>query len=153
MGLSYGLAPLFCCVDKPYLHAILFRLAHGHIIGLYMCPLTIKIKEKEKKPTMLKKFQRTKEDFTCEKCGFVVKGSGYTNHCPHCLWSKHVDINPGDRQETCHGLMEPMSVELKGGEYTILHRCIVCGFEKRNKTAKDDDFDVIVQLSTRPIRH
>ena len=26
-----------------------------------------------------------------------MKGNGYTNHCPKCLWSKHVDINPGDR--------------------------------------------------------
>ena len=57
---------------------------------------------------MTKKFQRTKEDFTCEKCNLVVNGSGYTNHCPRCLWSKHVDVNPGDRQATCQGFMEPV---------------------------------------------
>ncbi|TAL49274.1 RNHCP domain-containing protein [Patescibacteria group bacterium] len=87
-----------------------------------------------------RKFQRTKEDFTCERCGFFVRGSGYTNHCPQCLWSKHVDVNPGDREARCQGLMEPVGVELKGGEYTILHRCVSCGFEKRNKAAKDDNF-------------
>ena len=88
-----------------------------------------------------KKFQRTKEDFTCEKCGFEVVGDGYTNHCPKCLWSKHVDINPGDRAATCQGLMEPVEVELKGGEYVILHRCIECGFEKKNKASKEDMFN------------
>jgi len=99
-----------------------------------------------------RKFQRTKENFTCERCGFFVRGSGYTNHCPQCLWSKHVDMNPGDRQATCQGLMKPVGVELKGGEYTILHRCISCGFEKRNKTAKDDNFDAVLQLSSRPTK-
>ena len=100
-----------------------------------------------------KKFQRTKEDFACEKCGFFMRGSGYTNHCSQCLWSKHVDVNPGDRQATCQGLMEPMGVELKGGEYTIFHRCISCNFEKRNKMSKDDNFDVILQLSSRPVKN
>ncbi len=94
-----------------------------------------------------RKFQRTREDFVCERCGFFVRGSGYTNHCQQCLWSKHVDVNPGDRQEVCQGLMEPVGVELKGGEYIILHCCISCGFEKRNKMAKDDNFDAILQLS------
>lgn len=94
-----------------------------------------------------KKFQRVKEDFTCEYCGFFARGSGYTNHCPQCLWSKHVDVNPGDRLAECHGLMDPVSVEVIGGDYIIFHRCISCGFEKRNKVAKNDNLDVILQLS------
>jgi len=93
-----------------------------------------------------KMFQRTKEDFICEHCGFVVCGNGYTNHCPKCLWSKHVDVHPGDRKETCRGLMEPVEVEDRAGEYTFLHRCEICGFEKRNKAAKEDDFDAILAL-------
>lgn len=99
-----------------------------------------------------KKFQRTKEDFTCEKCGFLVHGSGYTNHCPKCLFSKHVDVNPGDRQAACQGLMEPIGVETKGGKYVILHRCVSCGLEKRNKAAKYDNSDTIIKLSSRPIK-
>ena len=94
-----------------------------------------------------KKFKRTKEDFTCEKCNLLVKGDGYTNHCPKCLWSKHVDINPGDRKESCKGLMEPTNVESKGEEYVLTHRCTSCGFEKKNKTQKDDDFDIVLKLS------
>ncbi|MDP3957514.1 MAG: RNHCP domain-containing protein [bacterium] len=100
----------------------------------------------------LKKFQRTKEDFICERCGNFVCGSGYTNHCPKCLWSKHVDVNPGDRQATCHGLMEPVGVELKRGEYFILHKCVACGFKKPNKRSPDDSFDVILKLSSQPIK-
>jgi len=96
-----------------------------------------------------KKFQRKQEDFTCEKCGFFVHGNGYTNHCPQCLWSKHVDINPGDRQATCQGLMEPTSIELKNKEYVITHRCLSCNFEKKNKTITDDNFDTIVKISNR----
>ncbi len=101
--------------------------------------------------TPKKRFQRTTEDFTCERCGFSVNGNGYTNHCPKCLWSKHVDINPGDRQATCQGLMEPLGVELKSEEYIILHHCVKCGFEKRNKASKDDSFDVILQFMSQPI--
>lgn len=93
-----------------------------------------------------RKFQRTIEDFLCEKCGFEVRGSGYTNHCPKCLWSKHVDVNPGDRLSQCGGMMEPVSVETKNGNYVIIHRCIKCGHEKRNKASKDDNFEAILKL-------
>ncbi len=99
----------------------------------------------------MKKFQRTKENFSCENCGLSIEGSGYTNHCSNCLWSKHVDVNPGDRQAECQGMMEPISIELKGGEYVIVHHCVECGFEKKNKTSKDDNFDAIVQISKNPI--
>lgn len=95
---------------------------------------------------MSRTFQRRKEDFICQHCGFSVHGSGYTNHCPQCLWSKHVDIYPGDREEYCQGMMEPVAVELRHGEYRILHHCTQCGQEHWNKTAKEDDFEVVLQL-------
>lgn len=61
-------------------------------------------------PHAAKKFQRCTEDFDCGHCGFRVQGNGFTNHCPQCLWSAHVDINPGDRAATCRALMEPIAV-------------------------------------------
>jgi hypothetical protein len=94
-----------------------------------------------------KRFSRNIEDFICEHCGAEVKGTGYTNHCRQCLWSKHVDINPGDRQAECQGMMEPVSVETKRGDYILLHRCVKCGFERRNKTTSDDDFEAILNIS------
>lgn len=84
-------------------------------------------------------FKRNIEDFTCGHCGHEVKGNGFTNHCPKCLWSKHVDINPGDRAELCRGLMEPVSLELRKGDYTIIHLCTDCGHKQPNKAAPDDD--------------
>jgi hypothetical protein len=96
---------------------------------------------------MSQNFQRRIEDFVCENCGYQVQGSGYTNHCPKCLWSKHVDDQPGDREEECQGLMQPVGVEAKKGSYRILHRCTRCGIERWNKAAKEDDFEVILQLA------
>jgi rubrerythrin len=96
---------------------------------------------------MPKKFQRKIEDFVCGNCGAQVTGNGYTNHCPNCLWSMHVDINPGDRQNTCGGMMKPISVEIKSGEYILTHKCAKCGFEKRNKTAPEDNFEEILKLA------
>lgn len=93
------------------------------------------------------KFIKNKENFICEKCGFEVEGNGYTNHCPECLWSKHVDINPGDRAEECGGLMEPIRVEKDGKGYNIVHKCQKCGIEKKNKAVKEDNFQMLVQIS------
>ncbi len=92
-------------------------------------------------------FKKTKEDFKCQNCGFVTIGNGYTNHCPECLWSKHVDIFPGDRKNVCGGLMKPVNVIKKGKEYTIIHKCIVCGKEKLNKASKKDNFQILVQIA------
>ncbi|MGE5392750.1 MAG: RNHCP domain-containing protein [Candidatus Saccharibacteria bacterium] len=92
-------------------------------------------------------FTRTIEDFVCEHCGHRVAGNGYTNHCPECLFSKHVDVDPGDRQNPCQGLMEPIGVELDHGEYFIIHRCLRCGASKRNRRNDSDNFDLLVKLS------
>ncbi len=96
---------------------------------------------------MSTKFIKVVEDFTCENCGKKVKGNGFTNHCPYCLWSKHVDVFPGDRNADCHGMMEPVELEIISGEYILTHKCVVCGYTKKNKTSPDDDFDKILRLS------
>jgi len=93
-----------------------------------------------------KNFIRRKEDFVCEYCGRFVHGSGYTNHCPYCLWSKHVDNIPGDRAESCGGLMEPIAFELKKGKYYIIHRCLRCGQKKKTQFSREDNFEVLVNL-------
>ena len=92
-------------------------------------------------------FKRTVEDFTCEHCGEIVKGSGYTNHCPKCLWSKHVDKEPGDRAESCCGAMKPVRVEGASPEYTIVHRCLVCGAERRNMVSNLDDTGALAAIA------
>jgi len=94
-----------------------------------------------------KRFQRKIENFICQKCGEKVKGKGYTDHCPKCLWSKHVDVNPGDRKSECNGLMEPISAEVRNDKYIIYYKCNKCGFRHRVKSALDDDFEEIIKLT------
>jgi len=98
---------------------------------------------------MGKKFQRKIEDFVCEKCGQKNIGSGYTNHCKYCLWSKHVDINPGDREEKCCGMMEPINIDFKNGEFIVIHKCLRCGAERRNAMKKGENFDVAIEIARR----
>lgn len=95
---------------------------------------------------MSKKFQRKIEDFICENCGTLVKGNGYTNHCPNCLYSKDVDINPGDRKSSCGGLMKPISIEVKKDHCVIMHECIKCGKKRPNKSGDDDNFETILKI-------
>ncbi len=97
------------------------------------------------------RFQRRDEDFTCAHCGASVKGSGYTNHCPKCLWSRHVDVNPGDRREPCNGMMEPFGVDTRGGT-SLYHRCQECGVVRKNRIAPDDSMELVAKLSAKPLK-
>lgn len=92
-------------------------------------------------------FTKRVEDFTCEHCGAPVAGTGYTNHCPRCLWSKHVDVDPGDRAAACGGLMAPVALEGTSPDYVILHRCERCGFERRNKVQENDAEDALLSVA------
>ncbi|MEK7591681.1 MAG: RNHCP domain-containing protein [Patescibacteria group bacterium] len=87
------------------------------------------------------------ESFVCEHCGFQVEPLVHgtcRSHCPKCLWSKHVDNDPGDRASHCHGLMEPMMMDQSGKKgWIIAHRCTECGVKKRNKAAPDDDIKLL----------
>lgn len=94
-------------------------------------------------------FIKRVEDFVCEQCGASVQGSGYTNHCTQCLWSKHVDKDPGDRAESCGGLMEPTALEGSSPQYRIAHRCTRCGANRRVSVATDDDQDALLAIAAR----
>ena len=95
----------------------------------------------------MKQFSRHKEDFVCSHCGAKVVGNGYTNHCPHCLWSKHVDIMPGDRAESCQGMMKPIDIKPTRDGYIITHKCEKCGATRNNKSSADDNFETLLKLA------
>lgn len=106
-----------------------------------------------------KRFSKNDDSFICAHCGAEVQPLGYTsrNHCPVCLWSLHVDENPGDRANPCRGQMEPVSAvtDPKKG-YIIIHRCTKCGEIKRNKAAHEakvqpDDIKKIIALTAKQI--
>lgn len=92
-------------------------------------------------------FKRTVENFTCEHCGTSVAGDGYTNHCPECLWSKHVDVEPGDRAATCGGMMEPIALEGSTGQYRIIQRCEKCRIERPIGLAKNDNMKAVLSIA------
>lgn len=100
---------------------------------------------------LMKKFNMINESFICENCGEEVKKSDYTarDHCPYCLFSKHVDINPGDRMNPCKGLLEPIGIEKFKDTYKIIYKCKKCNKNHKNIIEKDDDMNLIINLSVQ----
>lgn len=92
------------------------------------------------------------ESFRCGHCGAsvgpVIYGGSHRNHCPYCLYSRHVDERvSGDRASRCGGSMEPIGAFTRPkGEHVIVHRCLSCGFERHNRIAGDDDFELVLKL-------
>jgi len=108
---------------------------------------------KGRKPRGGREDVRTKEkkgSFKCSHCDHMIPineqmGTQNRNHCPDCLWSKHLDIKPGDRKSDCHGGMEPIALTFKNsnsgtvGEIMIVHSCCSCGTIDVNRIAADDN--------------
>jgi len=107
-----------------------------------------KYKLPEDKPSMV----TDHTNFICSKCGQKVSlqapGTKNRNHCPFCLYSLHVDIEIGDRQGQCKGLMQPVARTLKkDGEEVLIHKCLKCGQIRKNRIAGDDSFEGVESLS------
>ena len=93
-------------------------------------------------------FIARQESFTCEHCNKQVEPlehGTYRNHCPHCLWSKHVDQEgPGDRASDCGGLMRPVGQDHRSGKgWVIVHECELCKKRIVNTPAPDDDLSLL----------
>ncbi len=96
------------------------------------------------------------DPFTCKVCGRLCTpentGSQHRNHCPNCLSSLHVDIEPGDRAADCGGIMEPVAVWVRNnGEWAIIHRCRRCGAFSSNRVAADDNPMKLMSITLRPL--
>lgn len=89
------------------------------------------------------------ENFICENCGLEVTKLNYTarDHCPNCLYSKHVDNLPGDRSNECHGLLKPIGIEKFKDTYKIIYKCMKCGLTHKNIISNDDNMNLIIELS------
>ena len=97
----------------------------------------------------MKRFNMIDEKFKCMNCGMEVDTLNYKAryHFPRCLYSRHVDVMPGDRQNKCMGLMMPIGIEKYKNTYKIIYKCLSCGEVHKNIMAQDDDYDMIVKLS------
>lgn len=101
-------------------------------------------------------FIKNDNEFICTNCGKKVEKLRYTSrdHCNYCLYSIHVDIEPGDRQNDCCGLLIPVNIEntSKKGQ-VIIYRCNKCGRVVRNIVAADDDkvkiYEIIENFAKR----
>lgn len=91
------------------------------------------------------------EEFVCDNCGKMVNKLNYTarDHCPFCLYSKHVDINPGDRLNKCNGLLKPIDIEKYKDSYKIIYECTKCHEKHKNIMANDDDYNIIIEISKK----
>ncbi len=102
-------------------------------------------------------------DFTCIHCkNFVsadpiMAGVQNRNHCPYCLYSRHVDLfEAGDRMAACKGEMRPVGLTMKRtrnkyarenqGELMLIHQCTACGKVSINRIAADDDADLLLEV-------
>jgi hypothetical protein len=100
-------------------------------------------------------FTKINDSFYCLYCNFSVPPAQSTcrDHCPKCLFSIHVDINPGDRSSLCKGILKPIAwSQHKKKGYMIHYQCELCGQEKRNKFLEydsliPDDFNTLLKLS------
>jgi len=120
---------------------------------------TTQVNRENKKRSYEKGYYKTHpcdETFVCKECGRTVvpmgAGSDHRNHCPNCLTSLHVDIEPGDRESDCGGHMDPIAVWVrKNGEWAIIHRCRVCGAMSSNRIAADDNPMKLMSIAMRPL--
>lgn len=101
-----------------------------------------------------KRFQKNDSGFVCAHCGKEVEPNGVTSrdHCPYCLYSLHVDIFPGDRQNPCRGTLRPVKTRPHSKKgFIIDYRCEKCGASLSNKAAltgnTPDDTDLLIRLT------
>ena len=96
------------------------------------------------------------DSFTCKHCDRLVVSAGagtdHRNHCPNCLTSLHLDVEPGDRSAHCGGLMDPVAVWVrKSGEWAVVHRCRRCGALSSNRVAADDNPMKLMSIAMKPL--
>ena len=99
----------------------------------------------------------TPSSFRCRHCRLDVPcdapGTSHRNHCPNCLWSRHLDDDsPGDRAGDCGSLMEPIAISVRGdGEWVLVHRCTGCDAVHLNRSAGDDNPLLLMRLAVLPL--
>jgi hypothetical protein len=115
------------------------------------------------RPTRRDQERARNEDFECANCGMhvscdpLLSGVQNRNHCPYCLYSRHVDNRvAGDRQAACKATMRPVGLTIKrsrnkyaserDGELMLIHRCTRCNKLVINRIAADDNTDLLLEV-------
>ncbi len=112
---------------------------------------------KPKRPTLTsKRFAKKDEGFVCRNCGALVPPllSSSRDHCTKCLYSLHVDILPGDRANSCRGLLVPIGIDKNSKKGIVInYRCDTCGEYHNCKSAPDDNPEQIIRVSSNPVTY
>ncbi len=65
-------------------------------------------------------FKNYNKDFKCIHCHHLVPADSLVsgvinrNHCPYCLYSRHLDLHQaGDRLSACKSQMQPVALTFK----------------------------------------
>jgi hypothetical protein len=96
----------------------------------------------------------SEDGFLCKHCNTYITSASFPsgvknrNHCPCCLWSRHMDWREaGDRLSACKALMKPIGLTVKTtskkygsgwGELMLIHLCTECESLSINRIAADD---------------
>lgn len=99
----------------------------------------------------MKQFKKNDSGFICENCGVEVPPLEYSSrdHCNSCLFGKHVDNNPGDRANDCHGLLKPVGLKTSSGKNQIVYDCSKCNKRAYCVVAVDDNPSRILEISSK----
>ncbi|HVN55689.1 MAG TPA: RNHCP domain-containing protein [Anaerolineaceae bacterium] len=142
-----------------------YTKVYGDFAGL----ATDKDRIRPRRKGMLRAYCNQAEDgFTCKHCGVFVSCAlelasvHNRNHCPYCLWSRHIDLyEPGDRLSACKAPMRPVGLTMKKtrkkyarcapGELMLIHLCAGCAALSVNRLAADDDPQALVEIFERSL--
>lgn len=94
-------------------------------------------------------FTKNDESFVCLNCNKKVEKLKYTSrdHCNHCLYSIHIDIEPGDRLNECKGMLIPINVLSTSKKGLVIeYRCSKCKEVVNNIAAEDDNNEMIYKV-------
>ena len=62
-------------------------------------------------------------------------------------------MQTGDRMSECGARMAPIGTfQRANGEHVLVHRCLGCDFERFNRIAADDNFELVESLPVLPAR-
>lgn len=122
-------------------------------------------RERKKRIDITRRKEIEHGGFNCSHCNEWASinehiGTHNRNHCPHCLWSKHLDEEKlGDRKSDCQSGMEPIALTFKGegsdryseegrrvGELMLVHECVADGTLRVNRIASDDNTDQLLYV-------
>ncbi|MFF8959192.1 RNHCP domain-containing protein [Streptomyces sp. NPDC014894] len=94
--------------------------------------------------------------FTCVRCGLTVStlgpGGDRRDHCPSCLYSRHVHDHVEGGPSDCRSRMKPISIAvLRNGDWTVIHRCVRCDELTAGPLSADDNQLILMRLAVRPL--